>query len=71
MLLLCVCIALLQGPLSNLSYSIVSVYVVVLFTVGQFVRLLFGNQVTRIPVDDLPNANKLSGTTQRAGSNGR
>jgi hypothetical protein len=70
MRLLCLCIALLQGPLSNLSYSIVSVYVVVLFTVGQFVRLLFGNQVTRIPVDDLPNANKLSGTAQRAGRSG-
>ena len=49
----------MQGPLSNLSYSIVSVYVAILFTIGQFVRLLFGNQVPAIPYVDLPNANKL------------
>jgi hypothetical protein len=47
------------GPLSNLSLSITAVYITILFTIGQFVRLAFGNQVTRIPEDDLPNANKL------------
>jgi len=47
------------GPLSNLSYSIVAMYTLILFTIGQFVRLAFGNQVQRIPYDDLPNADKL------------
>lgn len=48
-----------SGFLSNLSINIVSVYIVILFTIGQLVRLLFGGQVVRIPVEDLPNANKL------------
>lgn len=48
-----------SGFLSNLSINIVSVYIIILFTIGQFVRLLFGGQVVRIPVEDLPNANKL------------
>jgi hypothetical protein len=52
-------VCVLQGPLSNLSYSIVAVYITILFTIGQFVRLAFGNQTQRIPVEDLPNANKL------------
>jgi hypothetical protein len=40
-----------QGPLSNLSYSIIAVYITILFTIGQFVRLAFGNQVARIPYE--------------------
>lgn len=52
------------GPLMGLSYSIVAIYITVIFTIGQFVRMAFGNQVQRIAIDDLPNANKLMQITE-------
>ena len=47
------------GVFSSFSFSIVSLYSLILFTFGQFIRLLFSNLVARIPYDDIQNADRL------------
>ena len=48
-----------SGVFTNFSFSIVSLYSLILFTFGQFIRLLFSNLVARIPYDDIQNADRL------------
>ena len=47
------------GVFQNFSFSILSLYSLILFTFGQFIRLLFSNLVARIPYDDIQNADRL------------
>ena len=47
------------GVFSSFSFSIVSLYSLILFTFGQFIRLLFSNLVARIPYEDIQNADRL------------
>ena len=48
-----------SGVFQNFSFSIISLYSLILFTFGQFIRLLFSNLVARIPYDDIQNADRL------------
>ena len=48
-----------RGVFENFSFSIISLYSLILFTFGQFIRLLFSNLVARIPYDDIQNADRL------------
>ena len=49
----------LGGVFSSFSFSIISLYSLILFTFGQFIRLLFSNLVQRIPYDDIQDADRL------------